>query len=88
MIVDSEVRAALCDFGLSRFYIDDEQPDSRLAGDQDQKSSSVVAASAVTRIYGTLRYCAPEFVRADDVCPSLAADVYAFGCTSLHVRCD
>ncbi len=71
ILVDSEGRPRVVDFGLARL-LDSERTQASGAGD-------------VHRIIGTLAYMSPEQVTSDPSAPDTSADVYSLGATGYHV---
>lgn len=83
VVVHADGRAAICDFGLSTLLstpenlASDTTPSTTLR--RDNLLTGLTTASG-----GTPRYAPPEHFHGDGS-PTLAADVYAFGCTCAEV---
>ncbi|KAG8733950.1 hypothetical protein FRC11_014549, partial [Ceratobasidium sp. 423] len=69
ILVTSDERALICDFGRSR------QP-------QDQPNEVIVSGSSP--FAGTVRYMSPELFVPDSARPTPAADMWAYGCVALE----
>ncbi|RMX64629.1 hypothetical protein DD238_006687 [Peronospora effusa] len=75
ILLRSDLRAKLTDFGLSHYLLSDEDKDTELAGKHENNASSSRYGS---RAYGTGRWMAPELIKGGAQ-SSIASDVYAFG---------
>jgi serine/threonine protein kinase len=71
ILITQSLRACLADFGLSA---------------AKETPSMAITTAVITRATGTMRWQAPELMKDDDVCNSLASDVYAYGCVCYEVR--
>ncbi|KAL5631799.1 hypothetical protein ACGC1H_000007 [Rhizoctonia solani] len=72
ILVNSDETALICDFGRSR---------------QSNDQSNEVILSSSSTFAGTVRYMSPELLDPDSARPSLAADMWAYGCVALEVLC-
>lgn len=84
VVVHEDGHAALCDLGLSRLSVDMH---TGVADDRSVDESQPPPSTGLTHtvIGGTLRYLAPELLESPDCRPTLASDMYAFGCTCAEV---
>jgi serine/threonine protein kinase len=72
VLIEASGRPRVCDFGLARIFLDDED-------------TGMTTTSEHT---GTERYLAPELVMSETtVYPTIQSDVYALGCLGLEVSC-
>ncbi|CAI5735722.1 unnamed protein product [Peronospora destructor] len=71
ILLRSDLRAKLTDFGLSRYLLSDEDKDTELAGNDESNASSSRYGS---RAYGTGRWMAPELIKGGAQ-SSIASDV-------------
>ncbi|EUC54696.1 kinase domain protein [Rhizoctonia solani AG-3 Rhs1AP] len=72
ILVNSDETALICDFGRSC---------------QSNDESNEVILSSSSPFAGTVRYMSPELLDPDSARPSLAADMWAYGCVALEVLC-
>ncbi|CUA67702.1 hypothetical protein RSOLAG22IIIB_13538 [Rhizoctonia solani] len=71
ILVNSDEKALICDFGRSH---------------QSSGAPNQVILSSSSPFAGTVRYMSPELLDPGCARPSLAADMWAYGCVALEVR--
>ncbi|KAJ1300889.1 hypothetical protein OPQ81_003316 [Rhizoctonia solani] len=72
ILVTSDERALICDFGRAR-------------GAHDEPNELIISGSSP--FAGTVRYMSPELFVPDSARPTPAADMWAYGCIALEILC-